>query len=262
MKEFAALMNDRDMLIRYTDLESRLTGLLLDRFWFDNDNSVENKQTVYSILLCFDLLSDEDSRKATDSLLISLKQEDGLTTGIFGTKYLLAALTENGKGDAALEIVDNSSWPGWGYMIEQGATTIWETWKESDNTYSNCHPMFGSVSEWFYKYLAGISPDPENPGFKKIILKPAFLKGLDTVKCNYKSVYGSVISNWERIAGNSYNYYISVPDGSEAELILPEGVNNIDWLDLPTRNKGIEKNEGSYYLKAGEYKIRFSNKIN
>ena len=55
-------------------------------------------------------------------------------------------------------------------MIDRGATTIWETWKESDNVYSNCHPMFGSVSEWFYRWLGGIQPDPENPGFRKFII--------------------------------------------------------------------------------------------
>ncbi len=55
-------------------------------------------------------------------------------------------------------------------MIDRGATSIWETWQESDNTYSNSHPMFGTVTEWYYRWLGGIRPNPENPGFLSFIL--------------------------------------------------------------------------------------------
>ena len=81
-------------------------------------------------------------------------------------------------------------------MVDRGATTIWETWKESDNTYSNCHPMFGSVSEWMYRWLAGIRPHPEYPGFEKFIIAPALPPGLDHVKCSYHSPFGEIVSNW------------------------------------------------------------------
>ena len=83
-----------------------------------------------------------------------------MTTGIFGTPYALEAISEYLSPQITINIVNSGDYPGWGYMVEQGATTLWETWKESDNIYSNSHPMFGSVTEWFYRWLGGIRPDP------------------------------------------------------------------------------------------------------
>jgi alpha-L-rhamnosidase len=74
------------------------------------------------------------------------------TTGIFSTRYMLMYLAEHGHNCVARRIVLHEGFPGWLHMLERGATTLWETWKESDDVYSNCHPMFGSVDEWILKY--------------------------------------------------------------------------------------------------------------
>ena len=76
----------------------------------------------------------------------------GPTTGIFSTRYMLMYLSEHGRVDIARKIVLHKGFPGWLHMLERGATTLWETWKESDNVYSNCHPMFGSVDEWILRF--------------------------------------------------------------------------------------------------------------
>ena len=73
-------------------------------------------------------------------------------TGIFSTRYMLMYLAEHGRNDLARKIVLHRGFPGWWHMLERGATTLWETWRESDDVYSNCHPMFGSVDEWILKY--------------------------------------------------------------------------------------------------------------
>jgi alpha-L-rhamnosidase len=74
------------------------------------------------------------------------------STGIFSTRYMLMYLSENGYRDLARKVVLHRGFPGWLHMLERGATTLWETWKESDNVYSNCHPMFGSVDEWILRF--------------------------------------------------------------------------------------------------------------
>ena len=124
-----------------------------------------------------------------------------LTTGIFGTKFMLHALADAGRADVAYRIVNQSTFPGWGYMLENGATTLWEHWEFSDNTYSHNHPMFGSVSEWFYKVLAGINAAPDAVGFDKIIIRPQPVGDLQWVKASYDSVHGKVVSEWSREAG-------------------------------------------------------------
>ena len=110
--------------------------------------------------------------------------------------------------------------PGWGYMLENGATTLWEHWEFSDNTYSHNHPMFGSVSEWFYKALAGINPAPDAVGFDKIIIRPQPVGDLKWVKASYDSVHGKVISEWRREAGR-FKLRVRVPVGVTATVFVP-----------------------------------------
>ena len=113
-------------------------------------------QSAQSIGLYLGLVPD-DQREAALARLVTAVEEKGCapTTGIFSTRYMLMYLSENGRTDLARKIVLHKGFPGWLHMIERGATTLWETWKESDNVYSNCHPMFGSVDEWILKHGCG-----------------------------------------------------------------------------------------------------------
>ena len=114
---------------------------------------------------------------------------------------MLNALSDAGRADLAFDIVNEKTFPGWGYMIDRGATTLWEHWAFSDDTYSHNHPMFGSVSEWFYKALAGIKPAPDAVGFDKIIIEPQPVGDLKWVKASYDSVHGKILSEWGRKHG-------------------------------------------------------------
>ena len=143
-----------------------------------------------------------------------------LTTGIFGTKYLLAALSEAGRADVAYGIVNQRAFPGWGHMLERGATTLWEHWEFSDNTFSHNHPMFGSVSEWFYKTLAGIQPAPDAVGFDRFLIKPQPVGDLKWVKARYHSVRGPIVSEWEK-TGDQFKLRVAVPVGSTAMVFMP-----------------------------------------
>jgi alpha-L-rhamnosidase len=147
-------------------------------------------------------------------------------------------------------------------MIDNGATTIWETWKESDNTFSNCHPMFGTVTEWFYRWLAGIRPDPENPGFKKFIINPSTPDGLEFVNCNYYSPFGEIVSNWKKLQPGAVQYEITIPAKSSANVILP--ISQFQKITIESKNKNFnpEKIEGlqtgNFELGEGEYSITVS----
>ena len=95
-----------------------------------------------------------DQVKAAERRLVAAIEEKGFAphTGIFATRYMLEYLSTHGRLDVARKIVLHKGFPGWLHMLDNGATTLWETWKESDDVYSNCHPMFGSVDEWILKY--------------------------------------------------------------------------------------------------------------
>ena len=144
-------------------------------------------------------------------------------------------------------------------MIDQGATTIWETWKESDNTFSNSHPMFGVVTEWYYRWLGGIRPDPENPGFKEFTLNPSTPNGLNYVNSNYHSPHGKVVSNWKK-QGNGYIYEFQIPKGTTANVSIP--VSSLQKIKVRSNDIILENiiglEDGKFKLKSGEYKITIS----
>ena len=222
MKEFAEHMRDVANVIHFGKLVDKLEKILLNQFWKNKPETNINRQTVYATLLYYDVIPENEIENASKLLLESLSTRFSghFTTGIFGTKYILEALSKSGNVNRVYEIVNSKIYPGWGYMIDQGATTLWETWKESDDTYSNCHPMFGSVSEWFYRWLGGIRPDKNSPGFEHFIINPSIPDGLDYVNTCYMSPYGKIISNWKKLNNGQIKYDLEIPIGSSANLIL------------------------------------------
>ncbi len=145
---------------------------------------------------------------------------NALTTGIFGTRFMIHTLTDLGEGELAYKIADRREFPGWGHMIDRGATTLWEHWEFSDNTFSHNHPMFGSVDEWFYRELAGIQPAPDAVGFDKIIIKPHIIGGLTWAKADYQSARGAVASAWN-IRGEKLRLKVTIPPNTCAEIHVP-----------------------------------------
>jgi alpha-L-rhamnosidase len=260
MKRFAILMNDKKNEEKFDKLAGKLYNYVQEEFWRKPVTEAINRQTLFSTLLYHDIIPEADKRAAIDSLHRAIIRGPAghFTTGIFGTKYILEALSASGYGNSVNEIVNSTSFPGWGFMIDRGATTLWETWKESDNTYSNCHPMFGSVSEWFFRWLAGIRPNPDYPGFENFIIAPVLPEGLNYVKCIYHSPFGEIKSNWERKGINNQVFEIEIPEGTTAIINLPvnEKQKIIIWEKrsdssiLPDQNR---KKYNEFELKPGDY---------
>ena len=122
-----------------------------------------------------------------------------IDVGLLGTKTILNALSENGYAELAYEVALQETYPSWGWWIENGATTLYENWNiESESDLSMNHIMFGEIGAWFYKGLGGIFPDPENPGFKNIILKPNIVSGFEHFEASHKSPYGEIVSYMEK----------------------------------------------------------------
>ncbi len=143
-----------------------------------------------------------------------------LSTGIFGTKYMLHALSDFGAHETAYKVANQPDFPGWGHMIANGATTLWEHWEYSDNVFSHNHPMFGTIGEWFYKELAGIQPLPETRGFDVFKIQPRIAADLNWVKARYDSVRGPIVSEWTKENG-SLRVTLRIPVNAAARVILP-----------------------------------------
>ncbi len=143
-----------------------------------------------------------------------------LDVGLLGTKTILNALSANGFADLAYEVASQKTFPSWGWWIVNGATTLYENWPiASKSDISLNHIMFGEIGAWYYKSLGGIYPDEEHPGFKNIILKPDFVKGLGSFEASHTGPYGEILSSWKR-TGSKIEYKITIPPNSTAELTL------------------------------------------
>jgi len=252
MKLFSSLMDDEVNVKRYNKLSQKLEKIIKARFWDQPVKGKINRQTLFASLLYHDIIPNNQIKAAKDSLLKAIENGPSghFNTGIFGTKYILETLSENISPDIVFDIVNSTSYPGWGYMIDQGATTIWETWKESDNYFSNSHPMFGVVTEWYFRWLGGIRPDPKYPGFKEFIINPSTPKELDFVNCTYYSPYGKIVSNWKKESSESYRYEISIPKGSIANVSLP--ISSSQQIIIRSKNIEVKNING---LKSGKFKL-------
>jgi alpha-L-rhamnosidase len=171
-----------------------------------------------------------------------------LTTGIFGTRFLLEELSQRGRHDLAYALADRKTFPSWGWMLENDATTLWESWKESDNTFSHNHPMFGSISAWFFRHLGGIQAADDAVGFDRITIRPQLAKGLEWVNCSHRTVRGPIESNW-KIAKTGTEFEIVIPPDATAEIELPAGT-------ITESDKPLAEAEGVSVLKSSGNRMK------
>ena len=188
-------------------------------------NYGNGSQTANALALFLELAPDKARSSAWGNLFDNLayKNNSHLTTGIIGTKYIMEVLTRFDNSDLAYDIAAQTTYPSWGYMIENGATTLWELWqrREGPSMNSHNHPMFGSVGSWLYKALAGINPDPRAVGFEKIRIEPQPVRDLMYASGSVDTLRGRILSSWKRTE-TGFFLEVIVPMGSEAEVVIPK----------------------------------------
>ena len=180
-------------------------------------------QTELSVPLMWDVVPEECKAKVAQNLARKVEEAGfHLDVGVLGAKAILNALSENGYADVAYKVAAQDTYPSWGWWIVNGATTLLENWDlKATRDISDNHMMFGEIGGWFYKGLGGIKPDPEQPGFKHILLRPNFVKELTHFEAKHESPYGMIVSAWER-KGKKITYTIEIPANSSATLYLPD----------------------------------------
>ncbi len=141
------------------------------------------------------------------------------TCGNVGYRHLFYVLGEFGYQDAAIKILENPEYPGWGYMVENGATSVWERWESemSNEMDSFDHPMFGSYDAFFYAFLGGITVDDNAFACDKITISPVKPSGMTYVNCSYETIRGKVVSDWKQ-DGDKTLYHVEIPCGVTARF--------------------------------------------
>ena len=227
MERYAFLLGKEEDAKRYQKAASEMRAAFDRTFWDEEEQHFDNGTQTSSVLaLAFDLVPSEKKAAVTkhlnDSIMSGGSAQVG--TGLIGMQWLMRTLSDHGLVDTAYAIVTRREFPSWGYMIDQGATTIWELWNGNTadpGMNSHNHVMLlGDLVTWFYEYLAGIRTVPGQPGFKKIVLKPCLPTALSSVDASLKTMYGEIVSRWKRVQ-NVFSWEVVIPPNTSADIHIP-----------------------------------------
>lgn len=204
-----------------------------------NGNLSVTSQTAYLLALQNKLFPDSAKTQAALGQLTDKIRNNGnkLSTGFVGTGILNQTLSSLGADTVAYSLLLQRGNPSWLYSVDQGATTIWERWNSYTiasgfgdpvmNSFN--HYSYGAVSEWMFRYMAGIEAEEQYPGFRHFLLQPrpdirtvAGADRINLVDAGFGSYYGKIKSKWERKTDGNYRFYITVPANTGATLYIPK----------------------------------------
>ena len=266
MAEMAEALGKTQDAARYNKLFEEIRANFQKTFVKADGTIAGHSQTAYCLALHFDLLTGKQREQAAAHLVERIKAKNyHLSVGFVGVPILLPTLTEIGRSDLAYRLIQNKSYPSWGYSIEQGATTIWERWNSYTkkdgfgdvkmNSFN--HYAYGSCSEWMFRSMLGIETD--GAGFQRLTMKPALGEGVIWARGHYDSIHGRIGSNWKR-DGRTFEWLVTVPANTTATVYVPAAkVTDVTESGRPAKNAdGVtflrtETDRAVFRVGSGQY---------
>ncbi|MEI8245380.1 MAG: family 78 glycoside hydrolase catalytic domain [Lentisphaerota bacterium] len=214
--KFAGLLGREDDRHIYAELALEIKAAFNKKYYHGDGVYANGEMTSIGAALYWGLCDDSEKTAAVLKLASLVNTNDCKADfGILGAKYIPRVLADNGHADLAFRIITQEEYPGWGYWMKKGATTLWEHWKGNS---SKNHIMFGDISAWMFKYPGGFSHNFDIPGEKYLKIAPMFIVGLEHVKAEHQGY----VSEWQA-DGGVYTLSVTVPDGAAASVYLPDG---------------------------------------
>jgi alpha-L-rhamnosidase len=262
MSRYARILDLPTDAAEFDKLADATSDAFQRKFFHLESSRYDNGTQTSSILPLYFGIVPEDFRPAILKTLvdnIETRSFGHVGTGLVGAQWLMRTLSDNGYADLAYKIATQKTYPGWGYMVDQGATTIWELW--NGNTAdpamnSGNHVMqIGDLAVWMYEYLAGMRSDPEQPGFRHAMIRPYLAGDLTFVKASHQTMYGQLASSWKREKGK-LTLEVTVPANTTATVWVP--ANSADAvmesgknLSLAAGVRLIKSEQGAVMLEVG-----------
>ncbi|MBI3851169.1 MAG: glycoside hydrolase family 78 protein [Verrucomicrobia bacterium] len=232
-------------------------------------------QAGYALALHFNLLPDDLHPKAVAHLREAIRKYNGhLSTGFLSTRCLMLELTRSGYNDEAWQLITNRTFPSWGYMIENGATTMWERWDgyvqgrgfQDPGMNSFNHWAFGSVGEWMFQSIVGIQPDETRPGWKHFVIRPRPGGGVTWANGRYDSIRGPITSAW-KIEKDKLALTVTIPVNTSATVYVPAaGVDEVTESGKPATStpgvKFLRVDDGDAVFEVGSGRYQFAAPMN
>ena len=228
VRKTAAVLNKNEEAEKYEKLYNKTLEAFQKEYYTETGRIVSETQTGAILSLYFDLARKKDRERILNTLLTNISNhKNHLATGFVGTPYICHVLSENGAHEMAATLFMKEDYPSWLYAVNMGATTIWERWNSirPDGTFDESgmnslnHYAYGSVGDWMYRKIAGLSQ--LEPGYKKFQIKPMFVKGIEEWGAKFESVYGKIVSETSCKNGKIH-MHVEVPANTTAVIILPE----------------------------------------
>ncbi|HWI90088.1 MAG TPA: family 78 glycoside hydrolase catalytic domain [Flavisolibacter sp.] len=274
MQKFAQISNNERDIKNFASEAVKVKDAFNKKFYNDTTSQYGNNTVTANLLpLAFDMVPADNRERVFKNITdrISVHDEGHISTGVIGTQWLMRWLTKYNRADIAYKLASNDTYPSWGYMAKNGATTIWELWNGNTadpKMNSQNHVMLlGDLLIWMYENLAGIHSDTTEVGFKKIIMKPSFNVDLNYVNASYESPYGTIKSYWKKENGQ-LNWNISVPGNTTAVVYIPAKENEVKenlktasssegirFLKMDAGNAVFEVGSGNYSFNVGDYRL-------
>jgi len=264
--KIALIIGEKEDGEKYHQISDDIKEAFNREFVTPNGKLTSQTQTAYALVLAFDLLPENLRPKSAVYLTENIQKFGHLTTGLAGTPLLCKTLSAAGRDDLAYQLLNNRNYPSWLYPVLHGATTIWERWDglKPDGSFQDArmnsfnHYAYGAIGEWLYRYVAGIDIDPENPGYKHILLTPHPGGGLSYARAEMNTLYGKVSSSW-KFENDDFVYEVEIPANTSASITLPNTRTRLVKMDgLPLKAENIQSSDNlQVNLGSGKYMFRY-----
>lgn len=223
MAAMAGAIGRTDDAVRYQVLFDTIRAAFISDHVREDGTVGNGSQTSYVLPIRFDLLDAATRVRAGRHLAADIaRRSNTLSTGFLGTPHILDALTDAGQEGTAITLLLQRQYPSWGYMVEQGATTMWERGNSNRSDLgmnSFNHYAFGAIGSFLFRRIAGIAP--LEPGFRRVRIAPILDRRLPGAGAEYLSASGEIRVQWVR-ERDRFRVDAHLPFGVTGELVLPE----------------------------------------
>ncbi|MBT3273794.1 MAG: family 78 glycoside hydrolase catalytic domain [Spirochaetales bacterium] len=235
----AGILGKSKDVSKYAELAESIRETINTGF-FDakKGNYADGAQTANAFSLILGLVPEERVSTVLDNLVREIMETHSghIHTGHVGTPSVLEVLIKHEESEALFSLASAKTYPGWGYMVEQGATTIWESWgrdwaPDRDGSHkahrADSMMMWGGIDKFFYHYIAGIGEPAYHgqettiPGFSEIVIRPHVVGDLTSASARIMTVKGGVASSW-RSTKTSLTLDVEIPVNSRARVAIPK----------------------------------------
>ncbi|HSE37727.1 MAG TPA: glycoside hydrolase family 78 protein [Blastocatellia bacterium] len=229
VSRMAQVLGKNDEATKYKRLFEDIKAAFCKAYVAEDGRIQGDTQAGYAIALHFDLLPEKLRPLAVKYMLEGIDRYKGhMSTGFHSTYRMMLELTASGHNDVAYGLINNRTFPSWGYSIENGATTIWERWDgyvkgrgfQNKGMNSFNHYAIGAVGEWMYRVILGINNDDAHPAYEHFVIRPYPGGGLKWARGSYDSIRGRIESSWSAADGR-LRLNVRIPPNTTATVYVP-----------------------------------------